>query len=381
MRKALLGSLFFSFFLFAFDPASPASIATEIESQKTQLEETKRKLSEIEERIKKLTQEEKGTLKRISAVEEKISVTRRYIQQLANLINLKEKEIARVKREIANTQTKIARTKKNLSQIMFLFYKITRLIPLEFYLTAKTLPEVYRKVINLRYIARESKSNIESLSQLQKELEAKEKSLLSAYKELARIQTEKKREETSLKETKDLERKILSRVQREKANQEKLERDLRAAKAKLENLISELEKKREARRLAPGAHFFEVMKGSLPWPYKGKVVSSFGSQFHPKYKTRTKNTGIDIECPVGAGVRVIGKGRVVYAGRFLGYGNMVIVDHREGYYTIYSDLSEITVGVGQELAKGEVLGKANETIHFEIRKEGRPVNPLEWLAR
>jgi len=60
---------------------------------------------------------------------------------------------------------------------------------------------------------------------------------------------------------------------------------------------------------------------------------------------------------------------------------MVIVDHREGYYTIYSDLSEIIATVGQEVEKGDVLGRTWENLHFEIRKEGKPVNPLEWLGR
>jgi septal ring factor EnvC (AmiA/AmiB activator) len=360
---------------------SLAQEVDEFEKQKKELEATKKKLAEVEAKVKALEKEEKGVLKRIEVIDEKISVTRKYIQQLVNLIALKEKEIEGVKKEIVATQKKITRTKEDLSNLLFVFYKINRFLPLEFYLEGKTLPAVYRKVLNLKYLGRESKRKIETFSQLKKELEAKEKQLRTAYQELAKMREEKSTEEKSLKETKELEKKVLFRVRTEKENQAKMEKDLRAAKEQLEKLIAELEKRRQARRLAPGTHYFEIMKGNLPWPCKGKVVSEFGSQFHPKYKTRTKNTGIDIACPAGTLVKAIGKGRVVYADRFMGYGNMVIVDHREGYYTIYSDLSEIIATVGQEVEKGDVLGRTGENLHFEIRKEGKPVNPLEWLGR
>ncbi|MEO0099120.1 MAG: peptidoglycan DD-metalloendopeptidase family protein [candidate division WOR-3 bacterium] len=369
--------LFFSFWLIT----AFSQEVEEFEKKKRELEETKRKLAEIEGKIKTLEKEEKSVLKRIEAVDEKISVTRKYLQQLSSLINLKEKEIAGVKREIVLTQRKIKQSKENLSQLLFLFYKINRFLPLEFYLEGKSLPAIYRKVINLKYLGREGKRSIEELSQLKKELEVKEKKLLTAHQELAKMKQEKVAEENSLKGTKELEKKILSRVRMEKEKQARMEKDLKEAKARLEKIIAELEKRRQARRLAPGAHYLEIMKGNLPWPVKGRVVSYFGSQLHPKYKTRTKNTGIDIECAVGSPVKVIAKGRVVYAERFMGYGNMVIVDHREGYYTIYSDLSEILVTVGQELEGGNVLGKASENLHFEIRREGKPVDPLEWLGK
>ncbi len=354
---------------------------TEFERQKKELEETKKKLERIEEKIKTLTAEERSVLQRIEMVGEKLSLTRRYINQLARSISLKEREIEKVKREITHLSGQIKRAKENLSSLLFLFYKINRFLPLEIYLESRTLPEVYRKAINLKYLGREGRRNIENLSSLKKELELKEKTLVAAYKELSRLVGQKVAEEKSLKSTKELEDKILKRVKTERERNQKMRDELRAAKARLEKLIQEFEKRREARRLPPGSHFMEVLKGNLPWPYKGKVVSYFGSQFHPKYKTQTKNTGIDIECPVGAEVSAIGKGRVVYAERFMGYGNMVIIDHREGYYTIYSDLLEITVGVGQEVERGSVIGRAKENLHFEIRREGKPVNPLDYLAR
>ncbi len=353
----------------------------EFEKQKRALEETKKKLEKIEENIKKLATEEKNVLKRVEMVEEKIALTRHYIQQLTNSIKAKEREMVVVKQDITNTKRQITKTKERLSSLLLVFYKINRPLSLELYLGSKTLPEVYRKVINLKYLGREHKRNIEHLAVLQKELEKREKSLSIAYRELAKMQSEKLAEENALKKTKELESRLLHKVRTEKEKNQALGKELKEAMARLENLIKDLEKRREARRLKPGTHYLEIMKGNIPWPYRGRVISYFGSQFHPKYKTRTQNTGIDIECPVGANVSVIGKGRVVYADRFMGYGNMIIVDHREGYYSIYSNLLEIKVTVGQEVETGTVIAKAKETLHFEIRREGKPVNPLEWLAK
>jgi septal ring factor EnvC (AmiA/AmiB activator) len=79
---------------------------------------------------------------------------------------------------------------------------------------------------------------------------------------------------------------------------------------------------------------------------------------------------------------------VVYADRFSGYGRMVIVDHGERYYTIYGHLSEIIKKTGDEVRRGEVLGRvgdsdslAGSNLYFEIRKDGRSVDPLPWFRK
>ncbi len=120
-------------------------------------------------------------------------------------------------------------------------------------------------------------------------------------------------------------------------------------------------------------------KGSLPWPLHGRIIATFGSKLHPRYKTKTSNLGIDIRAAPSSPVRAVADGRVAYADQFLGYGNLVIVDHGGGFYTLYANLTEMTARVGNEVTAGTRLGAAGDYLHFEIRKDGKPVNPMDWL--
>jgi len=98
--------------------------------------------------------------------------------------------------------------------------------------------------------------------------------------------------------------------------------------------------------------------------------------------------GVDVEAPAGAPVRAIAPGRVVHAGWFKGYGNLVIVDHGEGYHTLVAHLASMQTAMGEEVDAGTVLGTVGDSgslkgpyLYFEIREKGRPVDPRPWLGR
>jgi murein hydrolase activator len=97
--------------------------------------------------------------------------------------------------------------------------------------------------------------------------------------------------------------------------------------------------------------------------------------------------GVDIEAPSGAPVRAVAPGRVVHAGWFKGYGNLVIVDHGDGYHTLVAHLTAMQTAMGEEVDAGDVLGTVGDSgslkgpyLYFEIREKGRPVDPRPWLG-
>lgn len=371
--------LLFLFFLIIF--AQEGATEEEIERNKRELSEIKRKLQQTEEKLEKLKKEEKDILKIIETIEEKTNLTRKLINQFTITIKNYGNLINNLEREIKNTEKKISEKEKDIDKLVILLYKIKTRLPLEIYFSNKSLPEIYSKLINLNYIAKENQNQIYELSNLKRKLEKDKKELLIAYEEVKALKEQKESEERKLKERREEQRKLLSKVRSEKSEQEKLRQELKDAEKRLTNLIAELERKRVKRKLPPGAHYLEREKNNLPWPVKGRIISHFGSLSHPKYQTKIKNQGIDIETEFGSKVIAIAPGRVVFADRFRGYGNMIIIDHGDGYYTVYSNLSEIAVKVGSEVKAKEVIGLSSDYLHFEFRKEGQPVNPLEWLSR
>jgi septal ring factor EnvC (AmiA/AmiB activator) len=135
-----------------------------------------------------------------------------------------------------------------------------------------------------------------------------------------------------------------------------------------------------------GATGFAAAKGRLPFPAAGPVTVGFGRVLNPRFNTITVQNGIDIGAPAGAPVRAVAAGRVVHAGWFKGYGNLVILDHGEGYHSLVAHLATMRTAMGEEVAAGGVLGTVGDSgslkgpyLYFEIREHGRPVDPRQWL--
>jgi murein DD-endopeptidase MepM/ murein hydrolase activator NlpD len=142
-----------------------------------------------------------------------------------------------------------------------------------------------------------------------------------------------------------------------------------------------------ADRAAAAAHTgFAAMRGRLPHPADGPIEVGFGRVVNPRFHTVTVQKGVDLRAPAGAPVRAVAAGRVAHAGWFKGYGNLVIVDHGEGYHTLLAHLATMTTAIGEEVTAGTLLGTVGETgslkgpyLYFEIRDHGRPLDPGEWL--
>ena len=138
--------------------------------------------------------------------------------------------------------------------------------------------------------------------------------------------------------------------------------------------------------MAAGTSFASA-KGRLPWPVQGKVSRWFGVQKDPRFGTSTFNGGIDIQAERESDVVCVHPGRVDYVDWLPGYGQCIIVNHGDGYYTLYAHTAKVFVGVGDDARAGEVIASVGDTgsllgnvLHFEIRKDAEPINPAPWLS-
>jgi septal ring factor EnvC (AmiA/AmiB activator) len=171
---------------------------------------------------------------------------------------------------------------------------------------------------------------------------------------------------------------LTSLVERKEVHLAYLE-ELEQAESKLRELL-------DGGAVAEGAAVpIAAFRGSLPWPVIGKVRVGFGPRKHPKFDTVTPHNGLEIEAPPDSAVIAIHDGTVAFAGRFPGYGLMVLVDHGGKHHTVYAHLAEIRVAVGDRVAAGNVLGRLSPEdpadLYFELRFQSRPVDPADWLSR
>jgi septal ring factor EnvC (AmiA/AmiB activator) len=123
-------------------------------------------------------------------------------------------------------------------------------------------------------------------------------------------------------------------------------------------------------------------RGALDWPVAGRITAAFGGPARPG---GTARNGIEISAPEGTGVAAVHPGAVDYADAFSGFGNLVIVDHGANYYSLYGYLGSIEVARGQRVEAGTELGRVGTApagpaaLYFELRVDGRSVDPIQWL--
>lgn len=131
---------------------------------------------------------------------------------------------------------------------------------------------------------------------------------------------------------------------------------------------------------------FASQKGRLSLPTHGRIVGSFGRHKHPEFNSYTNSNGISIAASNGADVHSVYEGKVIFSEYFKGYGNMVIVDHGDGFFSVYAHNSKLLKRNGANVAKNEVIASAGDVdstrgpmLYFEIRYQGRPIDPTPWV--
>ena len=129
-----------------------------------------------------------------------------------------------------------------------------------------------------------------------------------------------------------------------------------------------------------------VGTGDMMWPVNGPVVSPYGYRIHPILGYRKLHTGMDFAVGYGTPIHASDSGTVIYATWMGGYGNVIIVDHGRGISTLYAHQSSLAVGTGTRVTRGQVIGSVGSTgfstgphLHFEVRVNGNPVDPMGYL--
>lgn len=176
---------------------------------------------------------------------------------------------------------------------------------------------------------------------------------------------------------------ILSSVRKEKASQQKMLAELKEASKRILDLI---EKSSKTDTYTGAGAGFTRLKGKLPWPAEGRIAVPYGAQKDPEFSTPIFRNGVHIQTYSNSEARTVSEGKVIFAEWFKGFGQLVIVNHGNGYHTLYGNLSEIFSHVGDIIRENQVIGKVGTSgilnapgLYFEIRYKGKPLDPAQWL--
>ena len=341
------------------------------------MSEQKKKLKEAQFRESSVLNDIEGVNMKLGEIETELD---RYKRKLRNI----EREIASVSSEIDETSRVLEKQKEWLKRKLIVMQKfgysgdmliilmsagdISQMMRIWKYLENITLYE-HRVLGNYRENLQQFNERIEKLRVLRAELKTNAGAVKSKEQELA--------EQRQSKEV------ILSDVRKEKVSRQKMLAELKEASKRLLDLIEKSSRTDTYTGTGTGITKF---KGKLPWPAEGRVAIPYGTQRDPQFDTPVFRNGVHIQTQANSDARTVYEGKVIFAEWFKGFGQIVIVNHGNGYHTLYGNLSEIFSQVGDIIRENQVIGKVGTSgilnapgLYFEIRYKGKPLDPTQWL--
>jgi septal ring factor EnvC (AmiA/AmiB activator) len=348
----------------------------EINAHKRKLEEVKRRESSVLTDIENINKQLDTAESDLSKYKNRLANTESRIAQVENDISLNRSNIEKHREWIKRKLRAIHEYGSN-PEIVMLF------------LGSDDASQLMRNMKYLQYIAVYEHRLLDNFKGALEGLTAKEKQLTLLRKELVKNKEKVREKEESLGETKKSRQMLLASVQREKSSRLRMLKEMEEASKKLLEIIRESERaaEREKAETFPGKSF-SSLKGKLPWPLDGKVALRYGSQKDPQFNTPIFRSGTFIESTTDSLAKAVHAGKVVFAEWFKGYGQLVIVNHGNGYHTLYGSLSEIFTKVGDIIKERQAVGRIGNSgilnspgLYFEVRYKGKPLDPLQWLRR
>lgn len=334
------------------------------------INENKEKISAEKEKLKDLKEDAESLDNQINALNKELSTLEQNISDLNNQIAASQEEILSIEKDLEGKEKLLIERLKAMQLNGEAGY-------ISVLLNSKSIEEYLNNKDLIQMMAKADKDLIEKINELKLE------------KEKAKINLENSRDQLNVEQNRLKE----SRAKAEKLKQDKLryvketETNIALRQREIEK-FNEQSKKLEATiiRNSTGGVFIE---GKFNWPLPGRtrISSPYGNRPNPFGTGRMEfHTGIDIPAPTGETARASASGTVIYAGWLSSYGNLVVIDHGGGYSTAYAHNSKILVSVGQKVAAGQTIALIGSTgystgphMHFEVRRNGKHTNPLNWV--
>jgi len=421
-------------------PPCGAGVKEDLQGVRKQLQEKNKLLNKTKQTETKVSVELQQIQRTLQEKQASLNVLGQQLGAVESGINKTHSDIDQVS---ADTEKKRAQINKRLAAL----YKAGDVGALRVFFSSESFPQMtenmrYMKGVleNDKRLFREYSGNLERLRQLKSSLEqdaAKKEGLKRAMEArkrevelekakkanyLVKVRQDKQAYQTSIKELQANAARLQSMFQQIEARNRRLaeEQKRRQAAERKRKIAEERNKKAlEAKnrkgysatgratesttpsgRGTPGSAPREdivasppvpdkglgTQKGKLSLPVKGTITDRFGRHKHPEFNSFTVSNGISIAASAGAPIHAVYDGEVIYAAYFKGYGNMVIVDHGGGFFSLYAHASSIAKKVGAHVAKNEVVASVGDVdsargpqLYFELRYQGRPVDPSPWF--
>jgi septal ring factor EnvC (AmiA/AmiB activator) len=387
----------------------------DINQVQSELSTIKIEIKNLENELASKSAAEKKSFEAVENLNKQNFLINKVIGELRTEINKKDKEIEAVESKIVRTESEIKILQDNYAKYVYAIYKKGQYNELESLLDAASLQQAIMRSYYLQVFAKQREKDLIKLKSKKSELDESKILLKKDRNEKLLLAKARDDEKKLLNQKLNNKKATLKSIEKNKKELKKLISAKKESQEKIEQLIAALVEKQEAAdkdQLASAdkssveknkirdenvsydydlntstfASFAEL-RGKMIWPLnKGKVIRKFGENKNKSLNTVTLNYGIDIKANKDKNVRSVGEGVVAAIDWLPGYGNVIIISHKNNYRSVYGHVSEIFVSEGDKVKTNSVIALVDEGIegyilHFEIWKGRDKQNPELWLGK
>lgn len=373
------------------DDLAAATAQNDVKDIPEDAETIQRELKKTKSDVAVISRREKEVIEAFDAAEEALSQARQQVRTTRAAINATDAKIKRIEKESSDLKKTIRHNEAYAADRLAALYKLNRIGRIQLLATSDSFFDFIKRKTALERILEQDEAMLEKLHNDQEVLESLLSELNASKSEKRTMRAALDRRIDKLSAQQNKRRAMLRRIRSEKSLELAALGALKQAARELDQTMQSLPSGEETTKAAtPDSNTkpFSAHKGLLNWPVKGNIISFFGPYRDKKYKVMNFQSGINIKAERGEPIRSISDGLTIFASWFKGFGNMMIVDHGNHYYTVYAHLEEVFKVKGDRVEKGEVIATVGDSgsmmgpaLHFEVRHHGKPVDPLKWIRK
>ena len=375
--------------------ASPAAQAAEAGTKEKELRELRGRIEALQKSLAEAEETKSEAADALRESERAISETNRELRELGEQSRDINRRLAEIGADSSRGEEALKSQQALLARLLYQQYLGGQTEPLKLLLNREDPHDIARRLHYFGYVSRARAQLIEATRRNIAQLQRLSEEARKQAHELAAVTAESKALRARLEREKRARGQVLTRISRDIQRQRREIGTLKRDENRLAKLVEQLAKLmarskppprvRNERLPQPGAAegVFPDLKGRLNLPVRGELANRFGS---PRADGGVVWKGLFIAARAGEEVRAIADGRVVFADWLRGFGNLLIVDHGDAYMSLYGNNEALYKRVGDEIRAGDPVaavgasgGNADSGLYFELRHQGRPLDPLDWV--
>ncbi|MGY8780099.1 MAG: murein hydrolase activator EnvC family protein [Fidelibacterota bacterium] len=380
---------------FCWGQKSSRDYEKELKVQNSAIQSLWNEIESTKNRIQSEGRKEKTSARRVNNLSEEISLLRRLVKEIKKEENLLVADISRTEKQIIKSEVDVDTLRVRYARRLAKIYKKGQLSNLEKVFSSTSWRQAIYRTKYLKIISNLDQKTHAIIRSLLVEIGKQKLSLEAALRKKRRLKNDREKTLAEVRNKKRTEQRELIKIRQ---SQKELKIYLTEKQVGVKQLEAILKKIREdiartdredrirKQQMALKAKEFPKLKGQLAWPAEGRVITKFGRQWNAKLKTTTENPGIDIKGKPGSEVHTVLGGIVTTITFLRGFGTTIIIDHGNGFYTVYSHVTNVEVNEDSEVRGGDVIAYMGDSgsingsqLHFEIWGQGQKQDPEKWL--